>query len=48
MDCLSSEDLKEERRDRLCLTHYTESQCCQVGNILGRATTLGFDLARLP
>ena len=39
MDCLSSEDLKGRRRNSLCLTAYAESCCCQVVNVLGRATT---------
>jgi len=42
MDCLSSEDLKGRRRNSLCLTAYAESWCCQVGNVLGRATTFGW------
>ena len=33
MDCLSSEDLKGRKRNSLCLTAYTESECCQVGNV---------------
>ncbi len=45
MDCLSSEDLKEEKRNSLCATAYAESWCCQVGNVLGRATTLAGLLA---
>lgn len=49
MDCLSSEDLKGRRLNSLCLTHYAESQHCQVGNVLGRARRwLVCDLSRLP
>jgi hypothetical protein len=40
MDCLSSEDLKEEKAYSLCIAAYTEPWCCQVARGLDKLTRI--------